>query len=126
MLSPTQELFQEKSFSWYLSCAEPELAFAKIMGIVPRHKTDHTAFSNGDTVQALLCKIIQGIVSNNVSAESVPNSLLDTKCLTVSSAFERNHAIQNSFIRQTESSCSVRESGQTELHCTAAICAGVL
>lgn len=126
MMSPTQELFQEKSFSWYLRCAEPKLAFAKIMSIVPRYETDHTAFSSGDTVQALLCKIIQGIVSNNVSAESVPNSLLDMKCLTVSSAFERSHAIQNSFIRRTKSSCSVSESRQPGLHCTAAVCAGVM
>lgn len=43
------------------------------------------------------------------------------KCLTVSSSFSKSHAIQDSFIRQTESS----ESGLTELHCTAAICAEV-
>lgn len=41
------------------------------------------------------------------------------KDLTVSSSFRKTHAIQDSFIRQIESS----ESGLTELHCTAAICA---
>lgn len=43
------------------------------------------------------------------------------KGLPVSSSFKNSHAIQDSFIRQRESS----ESGLTELHCTAAICAEV-
>lgn len=51
--------------------------FAEILRIVPRHKIDQATFNTRDTI--LLRKVIQGIVSNLISAESVRDSLLGTE-----------------------------------------------
>lgn len=52
------------------------VCFGEILCFVPGHKIDHATFNTRDTVQFLLHKVIQGIVSNLLSAGRIHDSLL--------------------------------------------------
>lgn len=130
MMSPTVLLknYFGKSLTSSIAvrCAEPEPALQKFCVLFLGTKQIMLLSTPGTQSKSCYIKLFRGLFQTSYLLKVYVIPCWAQKCLTVSSSLRRSGAIQDSFIRWTESSCSGNETGLTELHCTAAVCAGVM